>query len=211
MQEKIKISIVEDQPLFRDGIKSLIKEFPQFEIISESTTSQKFINSLKKEVPDVVFLDLKNGAEETFRYLKKKFPKMKILMPNHHNKNAMPHYKMKKGIHAYLTEDMKETRSAMAVSFIGIGNHLNELIIKPILIDLINKKIVLSAPRSHNFTKRELEVIVLLDNGNTSKEIAKKLFIEISTVNTYRKRILKKIGAKNKADVIAFARKHNLL
>ncbi|MGZ4045326.1 MAG: response regulator transcription factor [Bacteroidia bacterium] len=215
MNQPIKISIVEDHPLMRKGIKSMLEDYPELVFFSEAGNGQDFIYSLKKEsLPDVVILDLEMPVMDgiqTAEYLKNFYPEIKVLVLSMHDDESFVMHMASIGVRGYLSKDGNGDEIIMAIqSVVNNGFYFNDLINPKTLERLLDHKLISPLFANADLSPREKEVICLLCNEHMNKEIADKLNISKRTVETHRDNIMQKIGAKNLAGIVLYGFKNNL-
>lgn len=209
MQDKIKIAIVDDQPLFRQGVKQVIKRFPQFSLLGEANSAMMLIRSLDEQAPGAVILDIDDDIQEETMFIKRNFPKVKILIPILHSPETLHYQRIKRAAHATLMHaKSKELGTQAKHSYIGLTEQLDEFIIPPMLNDLL-------AGKDMNFPQIllsliEKKIIALITLGYNNAEIATILFRSVRTVEEYRWKILEKIGGEATADIIAYGIRNKL-
>ena len=211
MRNTIKIAIVDDQPMFRQGLKMLMRDFPMFRLISEVNCGKLLIETLNKELPQIVILDSEIDGEETAYYLNRKYPSIRVIVPSVCGENVTSCRNAKRELHPFLEKSTLQAYvSQMKLSIKSQGCFFFETMIRIILEDVKNnipipefKPVILSG--------REKEVVLFLCHDKTNKEIATLLSINERTIETYRRRIMDKIGAKSMAGVYAYAVERNWL
>lgn len=211
MKQKIKIAIVDDSSFFRVGLKNLIQNQNNFEIIIESSNGKELIAALDgaKQMPDIILLDLEMPVMDgikTAKYLSKHFPEIKILILTiHHDYRIIRHLLDK--VNGFLKKDKNIDVVFDAINVIyKYDFYFAGLDFKKIIT---NSKPI-SASKIH-FTKRELEILKLICQQYTNQKISEKLFISIRTVHGHRENIFKKTNTKNATGLAIYAVKHNLI
>lgn len=194
MREKIKIILIDDQPLFRAGIKSLLKEFPQFRLLFETDSTKNLTKIIKELTPDVIFIDVEKNLDKTIYSLQRRFPRVKILSPAYHNPGSLPLCRVKRGTHSML--QYYPLLPAAVVDFQRVFWHITEEIIRPMLRDFVNENIVWPKIKKPILTRREEEVLDLHYKGYKRKQVAEILNINVRTYDTLRDRITQKLGTE---------------
>ncbi len=215
----IKIGLVEDQLLFRQGIKAILSSWPGFLVMFESEDGHSVVGKLNKaNLPDVMLVDLslpaKDGKEysglDLTRNLLAAFPGIRILILSVHKEEGFIAKLIEQGAHGYLVKDSDpdEVRDAI-VSVHTKGSYINEMTLKAIQQKMGKK----SKPLKEiaEITRREVEVLQLTCQQLTAEEIADKLFISVKTVNGHRNNLLQKTGSRNVAGLVLFAVKNRLV
>ncbi len=221
MQTKINIGLVEDQLLFREGMKAILSNWPEIEVVFESADGYSVIEKLNHStvIPDVMLVDLSLPAKDGKEYsglnvteaLLDKFPKIKILILSVHDDQNFIARLIEQGAHGYLVKDCdpKEVYDAI-VSLYTKGSYINERSLNAIQKNMGNKpKQPLKS--SVQITKREVEILELTCKQFTAEEIAERLFISVKTVNGHRNNLLQKTGSRNVTGLVIYAIKNQLV
>lgn len=220
-QPTIHIGIVEDQFLFREGMKAILSTWPNIKMVFESADGYSVADKLSRSelIPDVMLVDLSlpalHGKEFTgvdvTRMLLDKYPRTKILILSVHDDENFIAQLIEQGAHGYLVKDSdpQEVYDAI-VALHTKGSYINEKTLKAIQNNL-GKKRPLTRPFSEELTRREVEILQLTCKQYTAEEIAEKLFISIKTVNGHRNNLLQKTGSRNVTGLVIYAIKHQLI
>ncbi|NOQ70916.1 MAG: response regulator [Crocinitomix sp.] len=214
--ETIKIGLVDDHTLFREGIKSLLANVKNVELVLEASSGSELFVQLKDHVPNVLLLDLDmedgNGMEATVR-LSEEYPDIKIIILTMHKEDRMISYMMEIGAHGYLLKDTNQKELSEAIEKVHEqGFYFNPRIAAAMLKGLKNKsKTTPDLGIGPNLTSREKEVLQFISQEFTTAEIAEKLFLSERTIEGYRKNLLLKMGVKNTAGLVLKAIKEGLL
>ena len=198
MVTKKTIIIIDDHPLFREGIKAIIARDPQFEVVGEAGDGTEGLRLAKKLSPDLFVIDLslpdKNGIS-LLRDIKDFLPEAHVMIVSMHSKIHYIAEAFQAGAAGYVVKESASDRLLEGLHAIGKGEYFLDSSISPQVV----KKLI-EAPTKANImdpaysalTPREQEVMRLLAEGISKKEIAKKLFISIKTVENHRTNIMKK-------------------
>lgn len=222
MAEKIYIGLVEDQSLFREGMKAILGYWQNIEVSFESENGYSVVEKLKtaQPLPDVLLVDLSlppdgdkefSGMDVTDAVLRS-FPEIKILILSVHQDENFIAQLIEHGAHGYLVKDCDPQELHEAILSVHTkGSYINERTLKAIQNNMgrKNKPKTLNSP-SIQLTKREEEVLNLICQQFTSEEIGEKLFISVKTVNGHRNNLLEKTNSRNTAGLVIFALKNNL-
>lgn len=212
---KIKIAIVDDHPLVIQGIISFLERYSEFDIISGAGNGKEFITTLEEGVPpDIVILDLEMpemDGEVTALYLQNNYPEIKPLILTTHDSELYACHLMEKGARGYLIKGAQAELLAEALfSIYETGYYFNEFI-RPEQLELLwNGKSLTPKYRSNSLSEREMEIVSLLCNQYSNKEMAEILSLGIRTIESHRKHIMEKIGAKNGAGIIIYGLENSL-
>ncbi len=211
--EKIRIAIVDDQQLFRQGLVALIHDVKEFEFVMDAETAKELLDKLKEadSLPDILLMDMKlpdlNGAELNL-ILQKEFPAVKVIVVSMFDQERFIYRMIEAGACGYLAKncDKQELITAITTT-VKSGFYFNYSTMKA----MRNAAVYKSQPlRNINhipieLTEREEEVLKLICIENTNAEIAEKLFLSIRTVDGHRNNLLAKTGCKNTAGLVVFA------
>lgn len=219
--EPIKVGIVEDQYLFRQGVKSLFNEAPyKIDVVFESPDGYTVIDRLdqSENIPNVMLVDLTlppNGKEEfngwrVIEALKQQYPEMKTIVLSVHEDEYLIAKLIEEGASAYLVKDSDPQELYDAIlNVYQRGSYINAQALKAVQGKLQGK---VKTPKVHEeLTRREVEVLELVCQQMTTEEIANKLFISGKTVNGHRNNLLQKTGSRNVTGLVMYAIKHQLV
>lgn len=211
--QNYRVMLAEDHDLVRQGIKKLLSEFPYIKMIGEASDGSKLLELLKKSTPDLVILDILmphlNGIE-TAAKIKDNFPHIKILFLTMYGEREYLYQAISTGAEGYLLKSDLAAELEDAITIIMRGNHyISPLLCKNLnLADLLFSKCREDLGKKHahpSISPREREIIKLIAEGNTSRQISEKLFISERTVHRHRANIMKKLGLKRTIDVLKYA------
>ena len=209
---KIRIVIVEDHRLFREGLRLILNGEKRFEIVGEATNGLQAIDVISNLKPDVVLLDIKMpelSGIEVIPIIKNKSPETKILMLTASKDEANILQSLKAGAKGYLSKNASTSVLFKAIKVV----HRGELWVERKLVtNLFQESIIGDSDREYrqknrkkNLTPREQEVLCLLTTGCTNKEIANELFISEKTVKSHLNKIFKKLNVSRRLDAILSA------
>ncbi len=205
--KQIKIALIDDHELFREGIKLVLKQIEGFEVIFDTADGHQFIDFLQNSQVDVVLMDINmpgiNGVETTKKALAF-FPELKIIALTMFS--DIMHYTqmINAGVTGFLLKKAKKYELQLAInSVFNGGNYFSQEILQKLAFQSTNSL------NSNNLTSRENDVLNLVCQGFTSHEISEKLFISVKTVETHRTNIFHKAQVRNTAELIIWAVKSN--
>ncbi len=204
-----RIMLADDHVMLRDGIRKIINETRGMEVVAEASDGLELLSLLKQNPVDMVILDIsmpRLRGIEAAQEIRKSHPQIKTLFLSMYKKEEYLHLALSAGAKGYLLKEDTGSELIHAINAIRNGKtYLSPLISKDIPDDLIS--ICRSDGRLANdrLTPRERQVLKLIAEGKTSKEIAALLFISIHTVNNHRKNIKKKINVLKSADMVKYA------
>jgi two-component system nitrate/nitrite response regulator NarL len=211
MSNEITIIIADDHRVFIDGIKALLKDFPEMNVIGEATNGQELCALVKEKKPQLVLTDIqmpvKDGIEAT-KEIHKEFPEIKVVALSMMNESIYIKKMLEAGASGYILKTVNKEELVDTIRKVAAG----EKYFSPeVTAQLMNN---FTGKSSHNnpadvLTKREKEILSLIAKGLTDKEIAEKVFLSPLTITTHRKNILSKLGLKNKVELARFAMENN--
>jgi len=220
MQNKIHIGLIEDQFLFREGMKAILGAWPDIEVIFESADGYSVMDKLQHStvIPDVMLVDLSlppDGKKEfsglhVTHALTVAFPAMKILILSVHEDENFITLLIESGAHGYLVKDSNPQEVYDAIIAVhNKGSYINERTLKAIQRNMGKK----AKPKriDISITRREEEVLQLVCQQYTAEEIAEKLFISVKTVNGHRNNLLLKTGSRNVTGLVIYAIRNNIV
>lgn len=208
----IKILLVDDHKIIREGIRSLLKNEPKIEVIGEACNGQDMIELLGSVYPDVILMDLNmpvmDGFEAT-KYIHDNHPDIRVIilsMLDHENYISKT---LEAGASGYILKNTGRDEMIYAINTIANGN---QFICTEIAFNLL-KRIQMNAVKTDtngsrqpgDLSKREIEVLRLIAEGFTNAEIADKLFTSKRTIESHRQHLIEKTQAKNTAALVKFA------
>lgn len=213
-QNQINIAILDDHQIIIDGLKLLLEIDKNINVVLEATSGSFFMRKLTemgREV-DIVLLDLmmpEISGFEMAAMLKKDHPDIKIIVLSMNiDGKSISELKIKAGIKGFLSKSVDKNELMTAIMTVHNGE---EYFSEEAEREIGNYEKISKELEQITLTKREIEIIRLIDNGLINKEIAKKLFISEQTVTTHRKSILRKTGAHNVSTLLNFARKAQII
>lgn len=220
MENKIHIGLIEDQFLFREGLKAIIATWKEIEVVFESADGHSVIDKLSigNCIPQVMLVDLSlpplgnkefSGLHVT-QALTAAYPEMKILILSVHEDENFINQLIECGAHGYLVKDCnpQEVYDAI-IAACHKGSYINERTLKAIQKRMGHK----IRPRKPEvpITRREEEILQLICQQCTAEEIAAKLFISVKTVNGHRNNLMQKTGSRNMTGLVLYAIKNNIV
>ena len=214
--KKIKLLIVDDHQLVLDGIKSLIRDVPEFVLAGEANSGDDALRLARSCQFDIALMDIemsgKNGIETT-RELLREYPKAKILALTMYNEKGIINKVMEAGASGYVLKNVNKAELIDAIKKIADGQKYFSSDVVTTLLEKNATKIG-SDLEENGFekpTKREVEILRLIVQGLSNREIGEKLFISPRTVDTHRTNVMEKLQVKNIAGLIRYAIKNGYL
>ncbi|MCE7996094.1 MAG: response regulator transcription factor [Roseivirga sp.] len=203
----IKLALVDDHNLFRQGIKLLLEDIGSVELIIEGSNGQELLDAMEDQVPDIVLLDLEmpvlNGIE-TSKIIKDKYEDVGIIILTMYDDEQMIAHLMEIGANGYLLKDTTQEELQKAIQSVYENQfYFNDFVSKALLSGVRAKR--KPEPKIGNnieVTRRESEVLQLICEELTTQEMADKLFLSPRTVEGHRQNLIEKFGVKNTAGLI---------
>ncbi|HAN18137.1 MAG: hypothetical protein A2X13_04190 [Bacteroidetes bacterium GWC2_33_15] len=214
---KTTIILADDHQIFRDGIKSLLSDESNLEIIGEASNGDELLSLLKTISPDILILDVtmpKITGIELTKIITQQYPGIKILILSMHKNEEYVINAMINGAKGYLPKDTSRKELLDAISSISNGEeYLGKLISSSILKSYIKKSYsgFDRLDKDEQLTSREKEIIELIGKGYSNKEIADKLFISVRTVDSHKNHIMCKLKLRTTAELIIYGIKNKII
>jgi len=211
MTTKKKVIIVEDHAIFREGLKRVIQEMEEMELVGEAPNGAAFLELLKTVQPDVVLLDIQmpvmDGIEAASLAMHA-YPSLKILVLSMFGEEEYVYSMVDRGVTGFIlkTADVKDLERAIRKVSEGQQYYCEE-----IMGVLVKKFRSYDAEEKLMLTEKEHEVLRLLCKGMSNHEIGEKLFLSVRTVEGYRNKLLQKTGSSNVLNLVIFALKNKLV
>jgi two-component system invasion response regulator UvrY len=203
---KTTVFIVEDHQMVREMWVHLFLEKKDIEVVGETGNAQEAVEMIKNKRPSIVLLDINlpgSSGMELVPQIRKFAPGSKIIAVSMHNQPAYTKKMLQLGAHGYVTKNSSHDEIFLAIETVLKGKTYVCLEIRNILSDQALQDEP-SGPDIKELSLREIEIIRLIKEGLSSKEIAARLNISIRTAEVHRHNILKKLGLKNTASLISF-------
>lgn len=212
----IKVGLAEDHELVRKGLVLLLKSFNNVVVMFEVENGKELLEKLQTDVPDLLLLDIQMpvlSGIECCKIIREEYPYVKILMISHHADVATIRKAIESGAHGYFNKNTPITQLEHAIKSINEKDFYYTSQLADVVHQAIQCETKLFDRDADNIiiSERETQVISLACKGYSSLEIACELNINVRTVETHRKRIMDKLGAKNFISVAIYALKHGLI
>jgi len=208
----LKFLIADDHAIVRTGLKQILQaEFPSA-LIDEAKDAEEMTQKVMKNEWDLVISDLSmpgRSGLEALTQIRQQFPKLPVLILSIHPEEQYATRILKAGASGYLNKETATEELTTAVRRILQGRKY----ITPSVAELLASNMVNDSNKAPHeiLSDREFEVLKLIASGKSVSEIAGSLFLSVTTVSTYRARILTKMSLKNNADLTVYALEHKLI
>ncbi len=203
--EKIRIMLADDHPLFIEGLSMMLRREPDFELCGIANNGREVLEMLPTTKPDLILLDInmpKMNGLETIKYIRQSYPSVKIVMLSGYFDEAIIKEAKIKGANGYLLKSSQRDELIHTIKMVYSG----ALFATPQPDQpapgefLVNDKFL----AQFNLTKRERELIQLIKNGMTNQDIAQNLHLSVYTVETHRKNIMQKLKLNSPGALMKF-------
>jgi DNA-binding NarL/FixJ family response regulator len=211
---KIRLLIVDDHQILIDGIKALLQDVSDMEVVDGAMSADEAIEKAFSLKPDVILMDIqmpnKNGIEATYEICKTNSG-IKIIGLTSANETIYIKKMLEAGARGYVLKNIDKDELVNVIRKVfGGEKHLDVEVTNQLINNYSDKKTA-AVSLVNILTKREKEILILIAQGLTDKEIADKVFLSSLTVITHRKNILSKLDLKNKAELTRFAIENGLV
>lgn len=209
----VKIVIVDDHAMVREGFKQLLSLDASFEVVGEASDGYECLNLVNKTNPDVILLDINMpnlDGLQTLRIMRQQNMNNKVIMLTIHNDVDYVIKAMSYQCNGYVVKDSDFDTLKNAILAVNEG----EIFVEPKLAVSLNSSLAKRDTKQDvisELTKRELDVLILLSSGMLNKEIAYKLNISERTVKNHISSMFKKIGVSDRTQAAVFAIKNNII
>ncbi|MCK5742477.1 MAG: response regulator transcription factor [Chlorobi bacterium] len=208
----IEIIIADDHSIVRKGLKDILEEERDFLVTGEAESGEKLLSILEEKTFDVVILDVTmpgQGGLETLKDIIIKFPALPVLMLSVHKEDQYAFGVLKAGAAGYINKKSNPEELMKAIRMVAAGKKY----VSEYLADLLasNLNIGNKTHLHDTLSDREFQVMQLIAEGKTPREIAEILSLSVNSINTYRSRVLEKIHIKSNAEIAAYVIQNGLM
>lgn len=206
----IRVMLVDDHLMVRDGLKLFLSTYDDIEVVAEAGDGEEALALCPQVMPDVVLMDLlmpkMDGATATAR-IRQAYPQVQVLALTSHAEEKLVQDALQAGAIGYLLKSVHANRLSEAIRSAYIGRSTIDAEAAQVLIRAVQQ----SPSLGTDLTRREREVLRLLVDGRTNREIAAELVISESTARLHVSNILRKLGASNRTEATRLALKHKIV
>jgi two-component system, NarL family, response regulator NreC len=211
---KIKVLLADDHKIFRDGLRTLI-EREGMEVVGEAENGRKTLKLAEKLLPNMIIMDVSmpdmNGIEAT-RKIRVAMPDVKVIALSMHSDRRFVLGMLEAGASGYLLKDCAFGELASAINQVMKGNtYLSPIIADVVVKGYLNKSNDSSFNGGSVLTSREREILQLIAEGLSAKEIAAHVFLSIKTIETHRRNIMQKLDIRSTAGLTKYAIREGLV
>ena len=209
----LKILIADDHQLFRKGLISLINQNSDYEVISEASNGRIAVRLAKKLSPDIVIMDVNmpelNGIDAT-RLIRSDSAEIKIIALSMYSDKRFIKEMLKSGSNGYVVKDCAFDELLIAIKTVMAGNIYLSPDVTASIVDDITNSATASISQAYPLSTREREVLQLIAEGNSTKEIASSMCLSPKTIESHRKNIMDKLEIHSVAELTKFAIREGL-
>jgi DNA-binding NarL/FixJ family response regulator len=203
------VLIADDHDLIRKGIKTILRDQPGYRVVGEAVDGEEAVNQVKRLKPDVLLLDItmpKRSGLDLIEQVHRLSPATKIIIISVHRSHLYLTKALQSGVKGYLLKDnatedllpaLRRVTAGSTYLSAGVADYLTER--------LAHEGKGQAVPQEATLTEREIDVVRLVVEGKTAKEMAELLFISPRTVENHKQAILKKLGLRKTSDLIKYA------
>ncbi len=213
---KIRILLVDDHAVLRMGLRTLLSQESDIEVVGEASDGEEAVAKVKRLSPDIVIMDISmpvmDGLEAT-RRIQQSYPEVKVLVLTIHDNEQYLFQVLEAGGSGYLVKSSADTELISAIRAIYRG----EAFLSPLATKMVIGRYLHAVGRGEEkqnydkLTSREKDILKPIADGYTNQEIADRLIISVKTVETHRAHILEKLELHTRADLVEYARTHGIL
>jgi DNA-binding NarL/FixJ family response regulator len=211
--EEIRILIVDDHPVVREGIGSMLMKEPDFKMVGEASNGLEAIEKARELSPDVVLMDLRmpemDGVEAISR-IKEEKPEVKFIILTTYSDDEYIFKGIAAGARAYLLKDAPRDELFKAIRMVSRGESLIQPVVASRVLDKL-AELSRKTPAGDTLSDREIEVLRLMAGGQSNKDIADRLSITQSTVKTHITSIFQKLNVTTRTEAVTNALKKGII
>jgi DNA-binding NarL/FixJ family response regulator len=208
----IKLIIIDDHKIVRSGLKQILSEEPDIEVIGEGQNAQEAMEHLKNPEVDVMLLDISMPGKTGLEILieaKRIRPKLPVLILSMHPEEQFATRTLRAGASGYLTKESAPEELVTAIKKVyNGGKYVSRGVAEVLAFDLEGRGREIP---HENLSDREFQVLCKLASGRTVKEVAEELYLSVKTISTYRTRILEKMDMRTNAELTYYAIQNHLV
>ena len=208
--EKLKILLAEDHRILREGLKRMIDEQPNMEVVGEADDGIAAWQKACELEPDLILMDVSmprmNGADATAK-IRELCPQVKVIALTAHRASAYLSQMLKAGASGYVLKQAAFDELLDAISTVSKGGRYIDRASQEVMVNAPPENVTWKGdPQGRPLSEREIQVIALVANGYTNKEIANKLAISVKTVESHKANSMQKLDLKSRAEIVDYAR-----
>lgn len=208
----VNILIVDDHELVRAGLKGILAVSSEYQVVGEAETGEQALELIKELQPDLVLMDINMpgiGGLEATRKLKQANPEIKVIVLTMHKEGPFPSNLIKAGAKGYITKDCGVEETLAAIVAVMKGNtYISNEVAQQLAVDMLTTG---SQNPFDALSQRELQILMMILQGNKIREIAETLNLSSKTISTYRYRLFDKLKVKNDTEMTRLAIQYGMI
>lgn len=216
--DKIRVALVEDHQLVRDGIRSLLTNLPNIEVVAESDCAKTMLSQIEGAKPDVLLVDIslpEMSGIELAKVVTTKYPGTKVIILSMHTEQEYIFNSLRNGAKGYLHKSISREELVEAIEQVYGGSEyfskeVSGIILKSYLRQIKNPERV-EEYEDKKLTPREMEILRMVAQGYSNQLIADKLFISVRTVESHKNHIMQKLELTTTVDLVKYAIKNGII
>jgi len=216
--ETIKIALVDDHQIVRDGIKALLEGAPNISVVAEAERAEEILEKIPDANPHILIVDISLpviSGIELIKIVNRDFPEIKIIVLSMHTTQEFVFNAIKAGAKGYLHKSITQSELKKAIEQVYSGKEyfskdISEIILKSYLQQVKNPERA-SDQHEQKLTPREMEILKLVAEGYSNQLIADKLFISVRTVESHKNHIMQKLELTTTVDLVKYALKIRMI
>lgn len=211
--KRIRILLADDHAVLRAGLRALLAAQGDLEVVGEAADGTEAIRLAQALHPDVVVMDIGmpgvSGIDATAK-IKRELPAAKVLILSMHDDRGYLRQVLRAGASGYVLKKAADTELLAAIRAAARGEvFLDPAMAKALVDELMEPQI--AARETPSLSDREREVLRLIARGHTNQQVADRLCVSVKSVETYKARLMEKLGLKGRAELVRYALQHGLL
>lgn len=211
----IRVVIADDHVIMREGVALILDNLPAFEVVGQAENGRKAVEIIEALQPDIALLDISMpelGGIDAVKIIRECCPQTKALMLTMHDDEAIFFEAIQAGAAGYVLKGSRPTELIEALKAVDKGDvYLSPPMTRKLVNSFLSSADNQETSRMELLTSREVEVMQLLAQGLTNRKVAHQLVISPSTVQTHRTHIMKKLQLNNRAELVRYAMRHDLI
>jgi DNA-binding NarL/FixJ family response regulator len=210
-----RILLVDNHTLVRAGVRSLLEMLPDVQVVGEAADGREALLLIKERTPDIVFMDIgmeeMNGLEAT-RRIAKSFPQVCVIMLSIHSNEEYVSQALRAGARGYMLKDAAPSELEIAINAVSGGaTYLSPSVSRHVVDDYLRWLNDKEETAAEMLTPRQREVLQLIAEGCSTKEIAQKLDLGIKTIETHRMQLMERLAIHDIAGLVRYAIRHGFV
>ena len=212
--DPIRVFLADDHKLVRAGIRSLLERLPEIEVVGEASDGNEALRLVEEHRPRIVLMDiampLLNGLEAT-RRLAKTFPEVSVIILSIYSDEEHVYQALRAGASGFLLKGAAIEDLELAIRVVARNEtYLSPPISKPVILEYV-RRTSLDLRSTERLSPRQIEILQLIAEGKSMKQIALGLSISVKTVETHRAAVMNRIGVRDVAGMVRYAVKTGLI